>query len=553
MGNSLEAFRSFEDRPARHLADEITLDLLPRRLRCRDLEPTRRIEGGPADGQFFFGNQHISRALAQIDPHPVARFQQPESAAGGRFGAGVEDRRAGRCARLPTVPDARQVAHAFAQQISRRAHVDDFSRARITDRPGAAHHHHRRSVDAERRIVDPRMVILRPIEHHHRTFERLGVGGIRQVARAKFGADHAGFHDRRIEQVARQHDESGMADQRLVERTDHCFVLDRYAPAILSDRATIGRQRAFIDQPNADQLVDHRRHSAGMVEIFAEIFARWHHVDQQRHFVAKILPVAQIERNTHMPGDRHQVNRRIGRSPDRRIHADRVEEGCTRHDVGRFAIGMDHLDDLFAGAPRAFLPVAVRRRDGGRSGQAHAEHLGERIHRGGSAHRVAIAGRWRGRGHQADEASVIDLATAEHFARFPHDRAAAGALSPLLAIGMPAVEHRTDRQRNRRKIDGGRRHQRGRRGLVAADREHHAIERIAIKHFDQPKVCQVAIEPGGRALAGFLDRVDREFDRDPAGIADTFAHPLGQHEVVAVAWGQVTAGLRDADDRPARA
>ncbi len=57
---------------------------------------------------------------------------------------------------------------------------------------------------------------------------------------------------------------------------------------------------------------------------------------------------------------------------------------------------------------------------------------------------------------------------------------------------------------------------------------------------------------GGRALAGLLDRVDRELDRDAAGLADAVADPLGELEMVAVAGREVGAGLGDADDRLAR-
>jgi hypothetical protein len=63
---------------------------------------------------------------------------------------------------------------------------------------------------------------------------------------------------------------------------------------------------------------------------------------------------------------------------------------------------------------------------------------------------------------------------------------------------------------------------------------------------------QVAIQPRGRALAGFLDRVRAEFERDAAGVANPLAHALGKLEMMAVARREIAAGLGDADDRPAR-
>ena len=79
------------------------------------------------------------------------------------------------------------------------------------------------------------------------------------------------------------------------------------------------------------------------------------------------------------------------------------------------------------------------------------------------------------------------------------------------------------------------------RGLVAADGQHDAVERIAVEHLDQAEIGEVAVEPGGRALAGFLDRMDREFDGDAAGLADAVAHALGEHEMMAVAGRQIAS------------
>jgi hypothetical protein len=98
---------------------------------------------------------------------------------------------------------------------------------------------------------------------------------------------------------------------------------------------------------------------------------------------------------------------------------------------------------------------------------------------------------------------------------------------------------------------GCRRHQARWRGLVAAGRQHHAIEGVAVKDFHQPQVSQVAIQSGGGAAALFGDRVDRKLHRDTPRVADAGLDPLGQFDVMAVAGRQVAAGLGDADDRPA--
>ena len=139
---------------------------------------------------------------------------------------------------------------------------------------------------------------------------------------------------------------------------------------------------------------------------------------------------------------------------------------------------------------------------------------------------------------------VVDLAGGDILARLPDDRAGTGKLAVMIA-----VEHRPAGKHDRRRVDGRRRHQAGRRGLVAAGRQHHAVERIAEQHFDQAEIGEIAVERRRRPLAGLLDGMDRKFEGDAAGIADALAHALGQLEVMAVAGAQVGAGLRDADDR----
>ena len=70
-----------------------------------------------------------------------------------------------------------------------------------------------------------------------------------------------------------------------------------------------------------------------------------------------------------------------------------------------------------------------------------------------------------------------------------------------------------------------------------------------MQDLDQAEIGEIAVERGGGALAGFLDRMDRELDRNAARIADTRLHAVRQEDVDLVAGGEVAAGLGDADDR----
>ena len=60
---------------------------------------------------------------------------------------------------------------ALLDEVGRRLHVHDLGAAGIADRPGAAHEQDGVLVDAERRIVDAGVVVLRPVEHHRLALE----------------------------------------------------------------------------------------------------------------------------------------------------------------------------------------------------------------------------------------------------------------------------------------------------------------------------------------------------------------------------------------------
>jgi len=70
--------------------------------------------------------------------------------------------------------------------------------------------------------------------------------------------------------------------------------------------------------------------------------------------------------------------------------------------------------------------------------------------------------------------------------------------------------------------------------LSPPGRQHDAVDRIAVENLDQREVLQVAVEHRRRPLARLLDRVDREFERDPTGLADPVADARREKEVVPV-------------------
>ena len=293
-----------------------------------------------------------------------------------------------------------------------------------------------------------------------------------------------------------------------------------------------------------EQLPHHGRQTTGAVIFFAQIFPRRLHVHQERHVVTDLFPILDCQFHANMPGDGIDMDRRIGRAANGRIGDDGVLESLAGKDVSGLEVFMHQGDRAHAGFIGDLPTLAVRRRDRSAAGQRHAKRLGQRIHGRCGAHGVAMADRRRRRRHDVEEFLVADLAGGVVFARLPDDGAGAGAFALP-----PAVQHRPAGQHDGRDVNAGRSHNAGRRGLVAAGGEDDAVERVAVQNFDQAEISEIAVERGGRPLAGFLDRMHREFKGDAAGRRDAGAHPRSQFEMVAIAGRQVRAGLRDADDR----
>ena len=318
--------------------------------------------------------------------------------------------------------------------------------------------------------------------------------------------------------------------------------------AVFSHRLAVDGQRVLMDELALHQFVDDRRNAAGAVIFFAKIFASGLHVDEEGHLVPDRLPILNRKRHADVAGDGVDVDRRIGRAANGAVDDDRVLERLARQDVRRLQVLPHHFDDPLASSIGDLTALTMGGRDCGAARQAHAERLGERVHGRGRAHRVAMADRWRGRGDDLHELLVVDLAFGKVGARLPDD----GARAAALAV-MPAVEHRSAGEDDGGNVDRRRRHDAGRRRLVAAGRQHDAVDEIAHQDFDEAKIGEIAVERRGRPLSRLLNRVDRKFERQSPGRGDAVAHTLGEFEVMAVAGRKIGAGLGDADDRLAGA
>ena len=98
-------------------------------------------------------------------------------------------------------------------------------------------------------------------------------------------------------------------------------------------------------------------------------------------------------------------------------------------------------------------------------------------------------------------------------------------------------------------VDGCRRHDEGRGGLVAPGGEDDTVDGIAVQDFDQAQVLEISIQRRGGSFAAFLYGVDGKLDGYAADLADAVSDSVSQPKMNPVARNQIAAGLGDTDDR----
>ena len=244
--------------------------------------------------------------------------------------------------------------------------------------------------------------------------------------------------------------------------------------------------------------------------------------DQQRHVVAVLDPV--LRRHLDAGMARHRRPGAAARWSSRRSRQftfDRVEEsrrasGCStgagpRTPSRRCArpVSIGHLPAL-----------AVRRRNRRAAGQRHAERLGDGVHRRCRAHRVAVAERRRG-------SQARRPGTPPRRSRRPPACRRARQITVPEPTSSPSCQPSSigpPDEHDGGNVDRRGRHHRRRRGLVAAGGQHHGVDRIAVQDLDQAEIGQVAVERRRRPPAILEDRVQREFHRDAARVADAVAY-----------------------------
>ena len=205
---------------------------------------------------------------------------------------------------MPAVAHRRQRVNALFQKPVRRLHIHHFAGAGITNRPAAANHQHARVVDFQRRIVEALAIILRPLKHNHTRREHIFIPRLGQIPRPELVADDTGLDQRRIKQVAAQHQKAGLLFHRFFVGVNHLAIRFRHVHLVFGHRIAAHGQRVAVNPPGAEQLANHARDAARTMKGLAKILAGRLAVDEQRHVVAYVLPILQAQLKAQVPRDR---------------------------------------------------------------------------------------------------------------------------------------------------------------------------------------------------------------------------------------------------------
>src|SRR5919107_1645974 len=535
---------TFEYPAAVELIHGGAIDLLPGRLALGEV---RDAFLSLAAFYLLVGDQHVTASGAQVDTDGIPRPQPGQAASRGALRCGVQDRRAVRGARLPAVAYGWQGVDPTLEERVWGLHVDDLGRARPPEGSGAPDHQNRGFVDVEVRVVDTLVVVVRAVEDDRASLEHVFVGRISQVALAKLVRDHTGLDDSEVEEIAGEDPKTRLLLKRFVVGCDHLTVLALSPGYAFGQRPASDGPRPTVDLASLQKLAQHGRHAARAVEPLAQVLTRRLHVDEQGHIVA-VLPIRGFDLDPRVARHGHDVRLGVGRAAYSRGRDDRVQKRLARQDIRRAQILVGHLSDPLPRVVGHLTALAVGRRDCCASRQRETEHLGQGIHCRGRTHSVAVARRRRGSQGRLEELLFVDLASGQTAAALPDGR----ARTYQFALEV-TVEHRTAGEHDGGDIHGRGGHDRRRRGLVAASRKHHGVDKVTVEYLHEPKIREVAVQCGGRPAAVLVDGVHGELHRDAPTVAYPIAHATGELQMMPVAGREVASALCYADYRPAGA
>ena len=424
------------------------------------------------------------------------------------------------------------IPDALLQELFGNRQHAPLRHARTTQRPGVAQHQHGVRGDVEVLAVDVLFQLRIGVKDQGWTGVALqaGIGG--------GGFDHGAVRAK----IAPQHKGPALPGQRLIQRTDHFFLID-FSPGNVFTNGLPGDGEGLCKQQTPDALQE-RTQPAGVVEILHQIFPAGPQIGHQRSRQGKPVKVLQRDLRPGPPRHRQHMHDGVGRTAQSHVRDDGILKTLFRQDVLRPEILPDHFHDA-ASAARGHPGVfRVRRRDGGGVGQTHAQRFRDAHHGGRRAHGHAGARTAGDAVLQLRPGIAAEISRPPFVPVFPDIRAAAQSGAAPVAFG-----HGSGRQVDGWQIHRDGSHQQGRRGLVTAAHQHRAVQRITSQGFLHLHRHQIAVKHRGWFHEHLAQAHDRQFHRKPAGLPDPALHFLGPVAEVRMARIQIRPGIQNPDHR----
>jgi hypothetical protein len=112
------------------------------------------------------------------------------------------------------------------------------------------------------------------------------------------------------------------------------------------------------------KLAHHGGQAARVAEVLHQVLAARLEVQQRGHVLGERVEVVEAQLHAETAGDGQQVDHRVGRSADGRVHPDRVLERVPGHDRRRAQVAVDQVDDDLPGSLGGLIAARVHRRPG---------------------------------------------------------------------------------------------------------------------------------------------------------------------------------------------
>ncbi len=316
----------------------------------------------------------------------------------------------------------------------------------------------------------------------------------------------------------------------------------------LAERLPGYRHRRTVDIAALDQSLRDELDATRLPDVRRNVLAAGLQVDQQRRLAADPVELLEVQVDSGVHRQRHQVQYGIRRTAGGRHAGDRVLERLLREDIARPEPLLEGLHHRTASLIGNVALARRHRRNAGRAFRRDPHDLHDRRHRVGC---VLAAARARARARR--QLQILQLLVRHLTGGVFADRLE-NVLDRHVHALVLAGHDRPAIEQHRRNVHPRQAHRSARNRLIASDDRHQRIEHVPVRRqLNRVGDDFTANERRLHALRAHRDAVrdrDRvELHRRSAGVTHALLHPLGQVAQVVVARHRLDPCIGDADDR----